>query len=131
MLVSGEVETGRPQYRKVRVHGRLKSGRKGKGTGLWDRGEGSQVYFQLLEGPFKLPGVWDRSSLGGCIHWKSPTEVLGRWPRCLGTYPWLWCTGRMSMGSALPQSTGRALSRRGFPRESAERILVLKGKAEA
>lgn len=32
--------------------------------------------------------------------------------------------------TALPQNTGRALNWVGFPRESAERTLVLKGKAE-
>lgn len=58
MLVSGEVETGRPQYRKVRVHGRLKSGRKGKGTGLWDRGEGGALKFTFscLKGLSNFPG---------------------------------------------------------------------------
>lgn len=48
------------------------------------RGRGSQVYFQLLEGPFKLPGVWDRSSLGGCIHWKSPHGGVGK----VAQMPW-------------------------------------------
>jgi hypothetical protein len=74
--------------------GGLLSGWKGKDTGWWDRGQGSQVYFQLFEGPFNLTGVWGRPSLGGCVPWKSPTEALGRWPRCLGTLPWLWCTGQ-------------------------------------